>query len=183
MKVLFLGVTVLGFGLGILAHAHGAAVAPVATDQKRPDLTAIFTNGNYQQWIDQFGTVSRTALDASGRRIGTQVGHAGGPNGIVVEMTYLEPDAEHPLGQAFDRAGNPMSLHTGPQAQSYNPAGNSTCSARPFACRTETSAISRPSVMPGRFSPIATGPSSTRSPLRGVERKLAANEAASLDVP
>jgi hypothetical protein len=32
---------------------------------------------------------------------------------MVVEMTYLEPDAEHPLGQAFDGAGNPTLLHTG----------------------------------------------------------------------
>jgi len=29
-------------------------------------------------------------------------------------MTYLEPDAGHPLGQAFDGDGNPMPLHTGP---------------------------------------------------------------------
>ena len=27
--------------------------------QKSPDLKAIFANGNYQQWIDRFGTVSR----------------------------------------------------------------------------------------------------------------------------
>ena len=130
-------------GVGILVYTtvnRSDPVSAVTVDKGRPDLKAMF-NGNYQQWIDQFGTVSRTALDASGRRIGTQVGHAGGPNGIVVEMTYLEPDAEHPLGQAFDRAGNPMSLHTGPQAQSYNPAGNSICSARPFACRTETPAF------------------------------------------
>jgi hypothetical protein len=92
---------------------RGAPVKP-AIEQKRPNLTAIFTTGNYQQWIDRFGTVSRSAFDASGNRIGTQVGHAGGPNGIVVEMTYLEPDADHPLGQAFDGAGNPMPLHTGP---------------------------------------------------------------------
>jgi hypothetical protein len=85
-----------------------------ADKHKRPDLTAIFTNGNYQQWIDRFGTVSRSAFDASGNRIGTQVGQVGGPNGIVVEMTYLVPDAEHPLGQAFDGAGNPTPLHTGP---------------------------------------------------------------------
>ena len=120
MKVLVLGATVLGFGLGILAHVHGAVVAPVARDQKRPDLTAIFTNGNYQQWIDRFGTVSRSAFDASGKRIGTQVGHAGGPNGIVVEMTYLEPDADHPLGQAFDGAGDPVPLRTGPETPDRN---------------------------------------------------------------
>jgi hypothetical protein len=29
-------------------------------------------------------------------------------------MTYLEPDAGHPLGQAFDGDGNPMPLHTRP---------------------------------------------------------------------
>jgi hypothetical protein len=87
---------------------------PLKPVERRPDLAAIFTSGNYQQWIDRFGTVSRSAFDASGKRIGTQVGHAGGPNGIVVEMTYFEPDADHPLGQAFDGAGNPMQLHTGP---------------------------------------------------------------------
>ena len=78
-----------------------------------PNLAIIFS-GNYQQIADQFGTVSRSALGASGRWIGTQVGHAGGPNGIVVETTYLEPDSDHPLGQAFDGAGNPLPLHTGP---------------------------------------------------------------------
>jgi hypothetical protein len=92
-------------------HAPGT---PVAID-RRPNLSAIF-NGNYQQWIDRFGTVSRSAFDASGKRIGTQVGHAGGPNGIVVEMTYLEPGTDHPLGQAFDGGGNPMPLHSGPRA-------------------------------------------------------------------
>ena len=85
-----------------------------AIEHKRPDLVAIFGgNCNCQQWIDQFGTVSRSAFDGSGNRIGTQMGHVGGPNGIVVEMTYLVPDADHPLGQAFDGAGNPMALHTG----------------------------------------------------------------------
>ena len=66
--------------------------------------------------VDQFGTVARTAFDASGKRLGTQVGtyRRGAPNGMVVEMTYLEPDADHPLGQAFDGAGNPMPMHTGP---------------------------------------------------------------------
>ena len=56
---------------------------------------------------------SRTAFDASGRRIGTQVGtyRPGAPNGIVIEMTYLEPDEKHPRGQAFDGAGNPVPLH------------------------------------------------------------------------
>ena len=86
----------------------------IVTEQKRPNLAEIFYgNCNCQQWIDQFGTVSRSAFDGSGNRIGTQMGHVGGPNGIVVEMTYLVPDADHPLGQAFDGAGNPMALHTG----------------------------------------------------------------------
>jgi hypothetical protein len=30
---------------------------------------------------------------------------------MTVEMTYLEPDAEHSQGQAFDGAGNPTPLH------------------------------------------------------------------------
>ena len=61
-------------------------------------------------------TVARAAFDASGKRLGTQVGtyRRGAPNGMVVEMTYLEPDADHPVGQAFDGAGNPMPMHTGP---------------------------------------------------------------------
>ena len=28
--------------------------------QKSPDLKVIFANSNYQQWIDRFGTVSRS---------------------------------------------------------------------------------------------------------------------------
>jgi hypothetical protein len=90
-------------------------IRAVATAGERPDLTAIF-NGNYRQYIDQFGTVARSTFDTSGKRIGVQVGtyRAGAPNGMVVQMTYLEPDAEHPLGQAFDGAGSPMPLHTGP---------------------------------------------------------------------
>jgi hypothetical protein len=125
MKVL-----ILALSIGILVYAGQNRSAPVKPaielgreaaslgvppKQKRPNLAAIFTTGNYQQWIDSFGTVSRSAFDSSGKRIGTQVGHAGGPNGIVVEMTYLAPDADHPLGQAFDGAGNPMPLHTGPE--------------------------------------------------------------------
>ena len=102
--------------------SSGALIKP-AIEQKRPDLVAIFTRGDYQQWIDCFGTVSRTAFDTSGKRIGTQVGHAGGPNGIVVEMTYLEPDADHPLGQAFDGAGNPTPLHTGPETPDRDQQG------------------------------------------------------------
>jgi hypothetical protein len=106
----------LVLGLMVYFYAGQNRSAPVkpTIEQKHPDRAAIFTSGNYQQWIDRFGTVSRSAFDASGKRIGTQVGHAAGPNGIVVEMTYFEPDADHPLGQAFDGAGNPMQLHTGP---------------------------------------------------------------------
>jgi hypothetical protein len=100
--------------VGLKRSAPVSAPGKSVAIERRPDLTAMFTTGNYQQWIDRFGTVSRSAFDASGRRIGTQVGHVGGPNGIVVEMTYLVPDADHPLGQAFDGAGNPMPLHTGP---------------------------------------------------------------------
>jgi hypothetical protein len=106
--------------VGFLVYAglnRSEPVNAVTAEQKQPDLTAIF-NGNYQQLIDQFGTVSRTAFDASGRRIGTQLGtyRPGARNGMLVEMTYLEPDAEHPRGQAFDGAGNPMPVNTGPRA-------------------------------------------------------------------
>ena len=113
---------VVGLLIYYVGLKHGPASAPIrpVAVERRPDLTAIFSNGNYQQWIDRFGTVSRSTFDASGRRIGTQVGHVGGPNGIVVEMTYLMPDAGHPLGQAFDFAGNPMPLHTGPETPDRN---------------------------------------------------------------
>jgi hypothetical protein len=101
------------FGLGItLAIGILALSDPVIADQEHPDLAAIF-NRNYHQEIDQFGTVSRTAYDASGRVIGIQIGTycSGAPNGMTIEMTYLKPDAEHPRGQAFDGAGNPTPLH------------------------------------------------------------------------
>src|SRR5262245_12008948 len=90
-----------------------------AIEQKRPDLPAIFTKGNYTQYADQFGTVARAAFGASGKRIGVQVGKYSrdAPNGMVVEMTYLEPDAEHRRGQAFDGAGNPVPLNSRPQAR------------------------------------------------------------------
>jgi hypothetical protein len=114
-------IVILFVVIGVLVYTGLAGLNrsnPVAAEQKRPDLTAIFTNGNYQQLIDQFGTVSRTAFEASGRRIGTQVGtyRRGAPNGMLVEMTYLEPDAEHPRGQAFDGTGNPLPVNTGPRA-------------------------------------------------------------------
>jgi hypothetical protein len=85
---------------------------PVIADHGVPDLATIF-NGNYHQQIDPFGTIGRTAFDASGRVIGVQIGtyRPGSPNGMTIEMTYLEPDAEHPQGQAFDGAGNPAPLH------------------------------------------------------------------------
>jgi YD repeat-containing protein len=104
VRIFSLGITL---GIGILIYSDS-----VIADQARPDLGTIF-NGNYQQTIDPFGTVSRAAYDASGRLVGVQVGiyRPGAPNGMVLEMTYLEPDAEHPRGQAFDGAGNPMPLH------------------------------------------------------------------------
>jgi hypothetical protein len=117
MKILVrLLIFFLVLGLTVYFYAGQNRSAPVrpAIEHKRPNLTAMFATGNYQQWIDQFGTVSRSAFDASGNRIGTQVGHVGGPNGIMVEMTYLVPDADHPLGQAFDGVGNPTPLRTGP---------------------------------------------------------------------
>lgn len=129
MKKVFVRLLIFFLVIGLLIYYAGLKhSAPVSAPgkriaiERRPDLTAIFTNGNYQQWIDRFGTVSRSAFDASGKRIGTQVGHAGGPNGIVVEMTYLEPDADHPLGEAFDGAGNPMPLHTGPGRGNETPS-------------------------------------------------------------
>ena len=109
------------FVIGFLVHYAGLnrsqPVEPVI-EQKRPDLMAIFNNGNYRQYIDQFGTVARAAFDASGKRTGVQVGayRPDVPNGMLLEMTYLEPDAEHPLGQVFDGAGNPMPVNTGPRA-------------------------------------------------------------------
>jgi hypothetical protein len=93
---------------------RSAPVKP-GIEQKCPNLSAIF-NGRCTQYVDQFGNAARAAFDASGKRIGVQVGRYShdAPNGMVVEMTYLEPDADHPLGRAFDDAGDPMPLHTGP---------------------------------------------------------------------
>jgi len=84
-----------------------AVVQPV---RNAPNLAAIF-NGNYQHiGPDQFGTVSRAGFDGSGHRIGVQIGrhNRGSPNGMTVEMTYLEPDAEH---LTFYGAGDPTPLH------------------------------------------------------------------------
>ena len=111
--------------VGVLVYVglnRSEPVNAVIADQRRPDLAAILNNGNYSQYIDQFGNVARAAFDASGKRIGTQVGtySPGSPNRVVVEMTYLEPDAEHPLGQAFDGAGNPLPLHTGLRLKPYS---------------------------------------------------------------
>ena len=104
MRIFSLCITL---AIGILVHSD-----PVIADQRYPDPGTIF-NRNYHQEIDRFGTVSRTAYDASGRVIGIQIGtyRPGEPNGMTIEMTYLEPDAEHPRGQSFDGAGNPMPLH------------------------------------------------------------------------
>ena len=103
-------ILVLSPALALLPITHGSRPASA----ERPNLAAIFNgNGNYQQIADQFGTVSRVAFDASGHRIGVQIGRydRGSPNGMSIEMTYLEPDAEHPQGRAFDGAGNPTPLH------------------------------------------------------------------------
>jgi hypothetical protein len=123
MKWLLIFSLVIGF-LVCYAGVNRSQAAEPVIEQKQPDLTAIFTKGNYSQYIDQFGTVARAAFDGSGKRIGTQVGtySPGAPDGMVVQMTYLEPDAGHPLGQAFDGAGSPMPLHTGPgQGQDTTP--------------------------------------------------------------
>jgi hypothetical protein len=103
----------VGIGLGtILAVGVLMPGDSVIAHEGRPDLETIFSR-NYHQEIDQFGTVSRTAYDASGRVIGVQIGtyRPGDPKGMTIEMTYLEPDAEHPRGQAFDGTGNPRELH------------------------------------------------------------------------
>jgi len=43
------------------------------TDQGRPDLAAIFSGSyHYTQIVDRFGNASRTAVDASGRVIGSR---------------------------------------------------------------------------------------------------------------
>ena len=123
MKWLLIFSLVIGFLVCYAGVNRSQAPKPVI-ERKQPDLTAIFTKGNYSQYIDQFGTVARVAFDGSGKRIGTQVGtySPDAPNGMVVQMTYLERDAEHPLGQAFDGAGSPMPLHTGPgQGQDATP--------------------------------------------------------------
>jgi hypothetical protein len=120
MKWLLLCSLVVGF----LVYAGLNRSEPVVVDQRTPDLTAIFTRGNFTQYADRFGTVARAAFDASGKRIGVQIGKYShdARNGMVVEMTYLEPDAEHPLGQAFDGAGSPMPSHTAPgQGQDATP--------------------------------------------------------------
>jgi hypothetical protein len=117
MKILLrllIFVLVVGLLVYFYAGQNRSAIVKPPIDQKRPNLAAIFATGNYEQWVDRFGTVSRSAFDASGKRIGTQVGHVGGPNGIVVEMTYFVPNVDHPLGRAFDGDGNPMPLHAGP---------------------------------------------------------------------
>jgi hypothetical protein len=115
LLVSFLVIGLLSYYASLKHSAPAIAPGKPVAIERGPDLATIFATGNYQQWIDRFGTVSRSAFDASGKRIGTQVGHVGGPNGIVVEMTYLVPDAGHPLGQAFDGAGNPKPLTTGPR--------------------------------------------------------------------
>jgi hypothetical protein len=95
--------------LALLPITHGSRPASA----ERPNLAAMF-NGNYQHMgLDQFGTVSRAASDGSGHRIGVQIGKydRGSPNGVTVEMTYLEPDAEHLEGRAFDGAGNSTPMH------------------------------------------------------------------------
>jgi hypothetical protein len=104
VKILILGTAL---AIGILVHSD-----TVIADQESPDLATMFDR-NYHQAMDQFGTVSRTAYDASGRVIGVQIGtyRPGEPNRMTIEMTYLEPDAEHPRGQSFDGAGKPMPLH------------------------------------------------------------------------
>src|SRR4029077_20713274 len=117
MKWLLIFSLVIGFLVCYAGYAgvnRSQAPKPVI-EQKHPDLTAIF-NSNYSQYIDQLGTIACAAFDGSGKRIGIQGGtcRPGAPSGMLIEMTYLDPDAEHPLGQAFDGAGNPLPLHTGP---------------------------------------------------------------------
>jgi hypothetical protein len=113
MRRLIIGtaIIVLSPALAPLPIVNGSR--PASAERPNPAAAIFNGNGNYQQIVDQFGTVSRAAFDASGHRIGVQIGSydRGSPNGMTVEMTYLEPDAEHPQGRAFDGAGNPMPLH------------------------------------------------------------------------
>jgi hypothetical protein len=109
---------VVGIAFAVTAHNVGVLRQPVAAPvgAPRPNLAAIFSH-NYKQYVDHFGNAARTAFDESGRIIGTQVGtyRPGEPDGMIVDMTYLQPDAEHPRGQAFDGSGKPMPLHLPPQ--------------------------------------------------------------------
>ena len=110
MKRLLIGAAIAAALSSPVVLSHTAVIA----DQRPADLNAIF-NGNYHinQTVDFWNNVSRTAIDESGHVIGTQVGtyDRSKPNGMTVELTYLQPDATHPRGQAFDGDGNPSPLH------------------------------------------------------------------------
>jgi len=78
------------------------ALEPVI--EQKPRFEAIFMA---LQSIHRPACTVPCRFDSSGKRIGirsalTEPAH---PMRWVVEMTYLEPDADHPLGQAFDGAG------------------------------------------------------------------------------
>jgi hypothetical protein len=91
-------------GTIVVALALSAPVIFFTTDQERPDLNAIF-NGNYHiyQTVDFWNNVCRTAIDESGDVIGSQFDtyDRSEPNGMTVELTYLQPDAAHPQGRAL----------------------------------------------------------------------------------
>ena len=111
MKRIVFGTAIIA--LLALGFETGAAVDSSGPNKERADLGAIFGDHcRCLQVIDQFGTISRSAFDKSDRRIGIQVGtyNPGERNKMTVEMTYLEPDATHPRGRAFDGAGNPTPL-------------------------------------------------------------------------
>lgn len=114
MKKYLIG-TIIALPVLVLVPVGRLGSNAASADQGRLNLAAIFGGhcSSCLQVADQFGTVSRTAFDTSGRRIGTQVGtyDPEEPNKMRVEMTYLVPDPEHPFGQAFDGDGNPTPLH------------------------------------------------------------------------
>jgi hypothetical protein len=111
LKFLF-GTVIIALSPVLVSVVHLGPNSASAT-QARPNLAAIFGDHcRCVQIADRFGTVRRSAFDKAGRRIGTQVGtyEPDAPNKMRIEETYLEPDAGHLHGQAFDGAGNPTPL-------------------------------------------------------------------------
>ena len=109
MRRLIIGtaIIVLSPALALLPITHGSRPASAERPQSGSDL----------QWQlsayrppTNLGLSAVLGFDGSGHRIGVQIGrhNRGSPNGMTVEMTYLEPDAEH---LTFYGAGDPTPLH------------------------------------------------------------------------